>query len=211
MLIVNHFLDFFKFVFIKMALFLVDAYGIIAIMEKGGGKKWLVVAISVLAVAIMGLIIGIVLVNLRTAYQEGVNEEASQETQEDAHIEAAVNDELYVLTEKLAGNYIAGNKDEAISEYKTNMDVALSEEDYDKFFSLLASVSAVMVDSGDCSKLMALYNDIDENKLPASQKVYFYGTAGGFCADCGDEARKELYNAKMQQLYDSGEVENYEN
>ena len=102
-------------------------------------------------------------------------------------------------------------KQTKLFSYKTNMSEALDGEDNDKFFRLLSSASVAMTDNEDCTRLMELYDGIDEDKLPPSRRVDFYGTAEGYCVSCGDNARQALYETKAQQLYDSGEVEDYEN
>ena len=178
-------------------------------MEKGGGKnKKSIVILVVLFVMIVGLAIGIVVVNINNNAREG---QGQTELEAEEYFEAAVNNEVYVLTEELAKTYNGGDKEKAILGYKTNMSEALDGEDYDKFFRLLSSASVAMTDNEDCTRLMELYDGIDEDKLPPSRRVDFYGTAEGYCVSCGDNARQALYETKAQQLYDSGEVEDYEN
>lgn len=176
-------------------------------MKNGGGKKWLVMTLVFLGVVIAGLVVGIIIANINNAPTKNEQEEAEAEE----YFEAAVNNEVYVLTEDLAKIYNDGDKEKATLEYKTNIDQALEQEDYSKFFRLLASASVAMTNNEDCVRLMDFYDSIDENKLPPSQRVDFYGTAGSYCASCGDTARQASYEAKAQQLYNSGEAEDYEN
>lgn len=177
-------------------------------MKSGGKNKWLVGVLVVLAIVIVGLVVGVVVININNGAQD---EQEQTEDGVDEYIEVATKDEVYVLSEELAKAYYEGDTAKAMREYKANMDIALSEEDYNKFFRLLSGVSNTMVDNGDCAQLMAFYDGIDENKLPVDQKVYYYGTVASFCESCGDSARQALYETKAQQLYDSGEIENYEN
>ena len=179
-------------------------------MEKGGGKKSLVVILVFLVVMIVGLVVGIVIVNSNNS-DNLAEEQKQEETETDTYIKVATEDETYVLTEELAKKYSEGDKEGAIALYEKNIDESLDNENYSKFFRLLSGVSVAMVDNGDCAQLMNLYSGFDESRLPVDQRAYYYGTVVGFCESCGDSARKALYEAEAQRLYDSGEVENYEN
>ena len=167
---------------------------------------------NILKVVLIGLLIVIVvLVVCLVLVRIGSNPDEDTEDIYGVSLEEALEDETYQTTENIAKMYKDGRREEALSEYDSIIKASLDAKDYDKFLSLVSSRFIMLSSNGECDEAISGFDKIDVSSLPALVRYDYYGTALGASETCQNEEKENYYQTEIQKLYDSGEVEDYEN
>ena len=167
-------------------------------------NRWLKIILGGLSAIIVVLIICIVLTQVVFKPEEDIEING-------VSLEEALKDETYQTTENIAKMYKEGRRDEALNEYDKNIKASLDVEDYDKFLNLVSSRFILLSSNNECDEVIAGFDRIDVSSLPALVRYDYYGTAAGASETCQNEEKKNYYQSEIQKLYDSGEVQYYEN
>ena len=154
--------------------------------EKGGKiLYWILGGLGLLAV---GLIVGIVIVNLNKGDESN-----------NACLKIEDEYEMRVCLDKLPDN------EETDKAYVTAINRALNKGDYDGFEELVFDKAfSIVLDDGDCEEATKyLENEDWLAKLPDNEKLYFYNRSIGVAVDCGSKELEDKYTKKYYELYES--------
>lgn len=143
---------------------------VVAEKSKSGNKVWIVLLV-VLFVAIVGLIVGIVVV---------------KNTKKDSDMACAGGDSVYDINTCISNKYSeADNLDQAKSLYRGAIDKAVAEGEYAQAGQLIADRSSFLVLEGDCEDAMRLMGEENVEYLSDEEKGVFYSYALSMDAYCG--------------------------
>lgn len=154
--------------------------------EKGNGKH-LVGILIVLLIVIVGLLVGIFVLKSR----------------DDC---LAVSDEEE-MRECFLKAYDEDDSEEAARRYNRAVDKALKKEKYELATNLILERAAWLFTKGDCDAVIQTLDDNRIKQLPGENKAYYYSLAAS-TAEC-DEEWQEIFDQRLNDLYESGEVDEY--
>ena len=189
-------------------------------MKNGGGRnKRLIGVLIILVVVAIGLIIGIIVVNINNAQVDSQNETTSEEDDnyepglpdleaQKQYVENYENDDVsYQISSRITEVYNSGNKDEAMRMYDTELNKALAEQKYHLYNELVGTRSEMLFLGEECEKAVELYDAIDVTSLPTENQISLYGMAVSDSANCGNTDKEEYWNNKYNELVGDRENE----
>ncbi len=169
-------------------------------MEKGGGKKWLVVTLVFLGVIIVGLAIGIIIVNL--------NRDIKSTDDEITHEELARGDfdVNYNIGRNISEIYYSDSKEKALDLYDREMKEALYNEYYERYVYLASNKANILMRDDRCEDALSFYDLIDPSDLPAEYEANIYIGAITVATTCEDDKHRNRYEEKLNKLIEEEDL-----
>lgn len=182
-------------------------------MRKGGGRdKRLIWVLVFLVVMAIGLIIGIIVVNINNAQVDSQNETTSEEDDnyepglpdleaQKQYVENYDNDDVsYQISSRITEVYNSGNKDEALRMYDEEISKALAAQNYQLFAELVGTRSMMLFFGDECERAVGLYDNIDIASLPDNYQLTLTAMALGDSSNCGNEEKEHYWNNKYNEI-----------
>ena len=157
--------------------------------EKIGNNKSLAVILAVLILAIVGLVVGVIIVNNNKNKRQiiGVGQECYDKV-DGEEIRAC----LYEMDK---------NEDENVDEaYSNVMNAALESEEYELFVDT-AIDRAYNLAKYECDKALSLISNEElASKLPDEDRQIYYERAMGVAFECNDDEKYDYFMKKRDEI-----------
>ena len=158
-------------------------------------NKVLMGVLIILCIAIIGLIVGLVVLNMNLGENENLFAECTRKE--------AYNDKIDCINTA----YLEGNdKELAVETYNTVINNAVLDGDYISATNLVRARTDFLFDNGQCGEAMQLLREEDLSEYEVTAKNYLYAHAAELSIDCKDkQSETEWRNLIITR--EEGEVE----
>lgn len=165
-------------------------------------NRLLAIILGILSILIIGLVIGIIVVVINNSQEDSGEEPSLFDKYGIDCSDLSKLDDSSAIIDCIQVVYDGGDEQQALSLYKSRIDQALSDKEYQLYADLLVGRIYLYYEEDQCEPALQLIKQDNPDILPANERGYYYGEVLDVIEDCSDdEAMLNSYIDKYYQAY----------